>query len=232
MTEDCAQKLSLQSIHFCGAGWRLFYYLGICDYMQRHFGQDALKRVHYAGASVGAWIGLMMLTGTSARMCHQFWQQQAAEQLKRPTWLQRIDTSHGMMKMFDLYGLSEEMIRHLNRSNHFSVIVNRIARPMVIHQFFDLNDLYQALMASAFIPLITQKTFFYRYRGQYCFDGMFRGTHLQPDLMISTTPIKYDRMLCLKKPLGSSYYPVDGCVSDDLFDHGYQDAQDYFDPLK
>ena len=59
---------------------------------------------------------------------------------------------------------------------------------------------------------------------------MLRGTHLQPDLMISTTPKKYDRMLCLKKPLGSSYYPVDGCVSDDLFNHGYQDAQDYFGP--
>ena len=84
-------------------------------------------------------------------------------------------------------------------------------------------------MASAFIPLITRKLF-YRYRGQYCFDGML-WTHLQPDLMISTTPKKYDRMLCLKKPLGG-YYPVDGCVSDDLFNHGYQDAQDYFGPLK
>ncbi|MGC6403801.1 MAG: patatin-like phospholipase family protein [Candidatus Comchoanobacterales bacterium] len=221
-----------ESIHFCGAGWRLFYYLGFCHYLQGHCDDLLLKKVQWSGASVGAWMGLMMFLGFPAELAHEYWMVRARYQRSQKSWQEQIFTGKSMTQMFMLLNVSSHDVLRINNEKSLKVFINKLSGPFVQLQFKSIEDLHQALMASAFIPLITQRSLFYRYQNGRCFDGMWRNPHHEPDLFVSIDAVKGYNNVVLSKKIGSSFYPPIKSDGDALFSQGFNDACYYFSRKK
>ena len=220
----------INTIHFSGAGWRLFYFLGISKFIQEFYTSKEIKKIKFSGASVGSWISLLLITETPSEKAFKYWCNCAKKQRQSKSILDQIYSGESMENMYSLFNLSDEIILDINQNQRLNVLINKTSKKFVVNTFESIEDLFHALMASAFIPLITRKQLFYKYKNQFCFDGGLRKNSFEdPKLLISINKQKYkNNNIYLNKMLGWSYYPPKRDLADALYSKGYLDSKKYF----
>lgn len=155
---------------FNGAGWKLFYYLGICKYLQMIISKSEMEKLSFEGASAGSWMCLLLITETPAEIAFDYWIKRSEIQRSRKSFFRRFDTNKSLFRMYNLYSIHDKDISRI--SKRLSIYVTSpLLIPKKISYFKSRKDLFHVLMASTTIPVLTSRKIFYRLSGNHYFDG-------------------------------------------------------------
>ena len=215
-------------IFFGGAGWKLFYLIGVSKFLQEKFPLHNRQDIEFHGASSGAWIAILMALNFDCDKTLQYWITAAENQRKRKSILYKLDTEQSLKGMFDLFNINDDNFHVIQKKIHIYTTSNLLK---VNHHYHIKNkkDLYQILMGSTFVPFITCKQNI-KYQGQTLYDGgiLEMPFNYKKDIYISTGnygltknydlyPSKYIHGYRFAFPCNKKYALK-------LFNMGYKDA--------
>ena len=174
----------------------------------------SIKR--FSGTSAGAWSAMFMATG-----------------IQDKDWLRTYTLTQAVAQRAKDQGQSQPALMEAYReslwpwlqtvlpadaykrcSGRLFVTISRLTpsgpQPLVVSQFESNQELFEACVASASLPMVTQKGFGSEFQGQRGFDGLFTSNiplfkdHARPMLIFDLGKVPY--------PLTSLVTPNDPCI--------------------
>ncbi len=155
------------AISFSGCGTLNFYQCGVAYALQQY---GLPQSMHYAGASAGAGLGVLLAQGSDAQEIASV----AIDILKphaHANILYRSDVLLEFANRFLGHFLSEETLPIIGHRVSVSITRAPSIKNLMVNEFHDLNDLSAAVRASCHIPSRRVRTI--RFRQMRCMDGGF-----------------------------------------------------------
>ena len=215
-------------IFFVGAGWKLFYLIGVSKFLQEKFSLQVGKDIEFHGASSGAWGAVLMALNFDCDKTLQYWITCAENQRKRKGIMNKIDTEKSLKYMFDLFNINEENFYLIQNKVHIYT-TSKLLKVKHHYNIKNKKDLYQILMGSTFVPFITCKQKI-KYQGDTMYDGgiLEMPFNYKKDIYISTGNYgltkNYDLYPSKYIPGYRFAFPCNKKYALKLFKMGYKDA--------
>lgn len=223
----------IKSISFAGAGWKLFYYIGVVKALQEIFPHEQLRNITYAGCSVGSLMSVSMLLNIRAEEIYEEWLQYAHNQRSQKHILDFLYTKQNCENYFNKF-INNRCSPHVFQKLAISTTqFNPHPKNKIKTNFKDENHLKECLFRSSYIPIIMGNSFFYC--NKFYFDGSITNnqplneqTEKENTLVISTYGTYSDIYPSTPIPMYWTFYPNSDENNRMLFDLGYRDTIRYF----
>jgi len=213
---------------FGGAGWKLFYLIGVSKFLQEKFSLQEDQDIEFHGASSGAWIAILMVLNFDCEKTLQYWIDSAENQRKRKGIVNKLDTEQSLKGMFDLFNINDHNFHLIQKKVHIYT-TSKLLKVNHHYNIENKKDLYTILMGSTYIPLVASKKKI-KYQGQNLYDGAILEIpfNYKKDLYISTGNYgltkNYDLYPSKYIPQYRFIYPCNKKYALKLFRMGYKDA--------
>ncbi len=225
---------NIKTISLGGAGWKLYYQIGVLKALEELLGHKKLLNMNYAGISAGSLISTSILCGMSIDKIYDDWKMMALKQSKKNGFLNKLSTKDMFEDYFD------NIIEPKINSKHFTQLKYFMTKldlwPLTIKidfksNFKDLKHLKRSLFRSGHIPFIGDKSL-------YCYDKMYLDGGLLCDqpffdndidstLCISLSNINADIKPSVHLPL-KWMFMINEKRIDLMYKLGYEDTLRYF----
>lgn len=216
-------------VFFGGAGWKLFYLIGVSKFLQENFNLQGKQDIEFHGASSGAWVSMLMALNFDCDKTLQYWITCAENQRKRKGVIQKLLTEESLKGMFNLFNINESNFIEIQNKVHIYT-TSGFLKVKHHNNIKNKKDLYTILMGSTYIPLVASKKKF-KYQEQNLYDGAILELpfNYKKDLYISTGNYGLTKNYDLypsKYISGYRFiYPCNTKYALKLFKMGYKDAQ-------
>lgn len=183
----------ITSISFGGAGWRMYYYMGVVKALNE-LRPDWYQHVTFAGASMGAWMSISAILGLNLDVVFTSMKQLAISKHNHSNLLDRLYIREEMDHFYNTH-IKPNITPHILHKLAFSVtkidknykMINKIKK-----SFKNEQQLYDYLISTAYVPMITGTSFLHK--NKYCDGGLtnnnplYDNDHKHTTLIVASFP--------------------------------------------